>query len=351
MHDLISHVVNISARRDRTEINSAMTSALRELFAPQQSTIYRCYANSSDDVLLFACAGFTPSGEFVRNAYLPDRRYCRPLQREPMLQASYLQQQPLLASLPDGRRRIVLPIHSSQLLTPDYLIDLILPFDLSNDEESSLRGLAEYFSNHIALLDYGETDTLTRLSSRKTFEKHLFEMLGQALPDTAAQPAEMPHRRHGSSPDCHHWLAVCDIDHFKKINDTHGHLIGDEVLIMLADTMRQSFRIEDQLFRFGGEEFIALLQPATAPDAQATLERFRQRVASQVFSRVGHVTLSIGFSQLLNNDTPNDVIDRADEALYYAKQNGRNRVESYEQLVACGALSARESISGEIELF
>ncbi len=350
MHDLISHVVNISARRDRTEINSAMTSALRELFAPRQSTIYRCYANSGDDVLLFACAGFTPGGEFVRNAYLPDRRYCRPLHHEPLLRACYLEQQPHLEALPDGQRRIVLPIHSSQLLTPDYLIDLLLPSGLSDDAESTLRGLVEYFSNHIALLDYGETDTLTRLSSRKTFEKHLFEMLGQALPDPHDDDAN-PQRRQRSGDDCHHWLAVCDIDHFKKINDTHGHLIGDEVLIMLADTMRHTFRIEDQLFRFGGEEFIALLQPTAAEDALATLERFRRKVAGQTFSRVGHVTLSIGFSQLRANDTPNDVIDRADEALYYAKQHGRDRVESYESLVAAGALHARESLVGEIELF
>jgi diguanylate cyclase (GGDEF)-like protein len=351
MLELISHVVNISARRDRTEINSAMTSALRDLFDPQQSTIYRCYPNSPEDVLLFACAGYTPAGEFVRNAYLPDRRYCHSLARDPLLHDSYRSHQASIERLADGRRRIVLPIHSSQSLAPDYLIDLLLPASLSTGEESTLKGLVDYFSNHIALLDYGETDTLTRLSSRKTFEKHLFEMLGQSLPDPEGDAPAVPHRRHGARDDCPHWLAVCDIDHFKRINDTHGHLIGDEVLIMLANTMRQTFRIEDQLFRFGGEEFIALLQPTSAPDAMATLERFRRKVAEQIYSRVGHVTISIGFSQLQPNDTPNDVIDRADEALYYAKQNGRNRVECYERLVASGALAARTDLTGEIELF
>ena len=85
-------------------------------------------------------------------------------------------------------------------------------------------------------------------------------------------------RRRGSSGNPH-WLAVCDIDHFKQVNDNFGHLIGDEVLIMLAQVMRQSFRFDDQLFRFGGEEFIALLKPATEADALATLEcRTRQVV-------------------------------------------------------------------------
>lgn len=120
---------------------------------------------------------------------------------------------------------------------------------------------------------------------------------------------------------------------------------------MLAQVMRQSFRFDDQLFRFGGEEFVALLQPTDRASAQATLERFRAHVAGQVFSRVGHVTVSIGFSRLLPHDTPADAIDRADEALYFAKRNGRNRIDCYEELVANQQLAAKEVVRGEIELF
>jgi hypothetical protein len=72
MLELISHVVQISARRDRTEINSAMVDALLDLFHPQRLTIYRCYAGGKKTVV-FACAGAGPSGQFLRNAYLPDR--------------------------------------------------------------------------------------------------------------------------------------------------------------------------------------------------------------------------------------------------------------------------------------
>ena len=73
--------------------------------------------------------------------------------------------------------------------------------------------------------------------------------------------------------------------------------------------------------------------------------------AGFIFSRVGHVTVSVGFSRLLPNDTPTDVIDRADEALYYAKHNGRNRVDCYESLIESGALKAKEIVKGEVELF
>ena len=83
----------------------------------------------------------------------------------------------------------------------------------------------------------------------------------------------------------------------------------------------------------------------------AALERFRSQVEQQSFSRVGKITASIGFSALRPNDTPTDVIDRADEALYYAKRHGRNRVDSYERLIAGGELQAKEIAKGEVELF
>jgi diguanylate cyclase (GGDEF)-like protein len=345
MLELISHVVKISSHRDRTEINSAMVETLLDLFRPQSLTIYRCY-NGSKKAMVFACAGAGPNGPFLRNAYLPDHRYCFPIERDPLLSRCRKEGSTVLEVCDDGSHRVVFPV--IRLEEPIYLIDLTLSDDFSADNRVTLMGLIEYFGNHISLLDYGEADTLTGLASRKTFDKHLFELLGKAATDDIQNGQQ---RRRRGSESGSHWLAVCDIDHFKRINDNFGHLIGDEVLIMLANVMRQSFRFDDQLFRFGGEEFIALLQPTDEEFAFATLERFRHNVGTQVFSRVGHVTVSIGFSKLLPNDTPTDVIDRADEALYYAKNHGRNRIECYEKLIGNGAMATREISRGEVELF
>lgn len=351
MLDLISHVVKISARRDRTEINSAMVDALLALFRPQCIDIYRCYAGKKKTVV-FACAGFGPLGQYLRNAYLPDRRHCKPIEHDPLLNRCHKEMSAVLDVMDDGSHRIVFPV--IRLDEPIYLIDLSLSDDFSATQRVALMGLIEYFGNHIALLDYGEADTLTGLSSRKTFDKHLFELLGKAATDELLGGLnETYQRRQGgtASDTANHWLAICDIDHFKQVNDNFGHLIGDEVLIMLAQVMRHSFRFDDQLFRFGGEEFVALLQPTDQASAIATLERFRINVEKEVFSRIGHLTISIGFSCLLPNDTPTDAIDRADEALYYAKRQGRNRVECYEILVANHQLAAKEIAKGEVELF
>ncbi|HSG23593.1 MAG TPA: GGDEF domain-containing protein [Azonexus sp.] len=351
MLDLISHIVRISARRDRTEINSAMVDALFDLFQPQRIDIYRCYAGKNKTVV-FACAGFGPQGQFLRNAYLPEHRYCQPIERDPLLNRCRKEMSAVLDVAEDGSHRIVFPVN--RLDEPIYLIDLSLSDEFSANSRIALMGLIEYFGNHIALLDYGEADTLTGLSSRKTFDKHLFELLGKAATDELIGGLNgTPQRRHGSNEpgSSNHWLAICDIDHFKQVNDNFGHLIGDEVLIMMAQVMRHSFRFDDQLFRFGGEEFVALLQPTDQASAATTLERFRTEVENQLFSRVGHVTISIGFSCLMPNDTPTDAIDRADEALYYAKRQGRNRVDCYEKLVASHQLAAKEIAKGEVELF
>jgi len=350
MFNLINHVVRISARRDRTEINVAMVEALNELFHPQKLTIYRCYPGKRKTVV-FSCAGIGRDGHFVHNAYLPDHRYCFPIERDPLLNRCRKEASAVLDILDDGSHRIIFPV--CLLGVPVYMLDFTLAEEFSADQRVSLMGLIEYFGNHIALLDYGESDTLTGLSSRKTFDKHLFELLGHSARDTLSgnNAANLPTRRRGNGEESTHWLAVCDIDHFKQVNDNFGHLIGDEVLIMLAQVMQNSFRFDDQLFRFGGEEFIALLQPTDQASAIATLERFRNNVEQQIYSRVGHVTISIGCSRLLTHDTPTNAIDRADEALYYAKEHGRNRVECYEVLIAQGELAAHQPASGEVEIF
>lgn len=348
MIELIHHIVRISARRDRTEINEAMVGAMEDLFHPQALTIHRCYPGLRK-MVVFACAGINSEGRYLRNAYLPDYQYCQPIDNIPLLKRCRKEMSIVLDILDNGLHRLVFPVIC--LDEPIYMIDITLPEDFSADGRVALMGLIEYFGNHIALLNYGEADTLTGLASRKTFDKHLFELLGKADADSAASALSGKLRRQGGSGDSRHWLAVCDIDKFKSINDNYGHLIGDEVLIMLGQLMRQCFRFDDQLFRFGGEEFVVVLQPASQESAFNTLERFRNDVASNVFSRVGHVTISIGFSQLLPYDTPTDVIDRADEALYYAKQHGRDQVCNYETLVAEGQLTAKPVEKGEVELF
>ncbi|MBF0433857.1 MAG: diguanylate cyclase [Magnetococcales bacterium] len=122
-------------------------------------------------------------------------------------------------------------------------------------------------------------------------------------------------------------IILCDIDHFKQVNDTHGHQIGDDVLKKFAKLLRENVRIEDVVARWGGEEFM-IVSPLN--DARATgllAEKLRRLIADESFAKVGHVTCSFGVTQARREDTIRTLTERADKALYQAKTGGRNRVE------------------------
>jgi diguanylate cyclase (GGDEF)-like protein len=161
----------------------------------------------------------------------------------------------------------------------------------------------------------------------------------------------VPRRRQAQKLVHHHWLGVIDIDHFKNINDNFGHLIGDEVLILVSNLMKSAFRSQDKLFRFGGEEFVVLLKPTELANALATFERYRKEVDGFRFPQVEHVTISAGFTRIGLYDTPSMILDNADEALYYAKEHGRNLVFCYEELIDAGKLVKHQMLHTDAEIF
>lgn len=122
-------------------------------------------------------------------------------------------------------------------------------------------------------------------------------------------------------------LIICDIDHFKSINDNFGHDIGDEVLKEFTFRISQSSKRQDTFCRIGGEEFAIILPKADLQKATAFAEILRKIIATSPYATVGKVTGSFGVAQLQQGETMASLIKRADQALYKAKQNGRNRVE------------------------
>ena len=121
-------------------------------------------------------------------------------------------------------------------------------------------------------------------------------------------------------------LLVLDIDHFKKVNDTYGHNVGDSVLRELSSCVQTMTQAGDTFARWGGEEFVCLLPDTDAKEAAAVAERMRARVANVSFVYAGHVTISVGVAAARPDDTPETLFQRADKALYQAKKDGRNRV-------------------------
>lgn len=125
-------------------------------------------------------------------------------------------------------------------------------------------------------------------------------------------------------------LMVVDIDHFKNLNDTYGHKAGDGVLRSVAASLNQSIRASDFVFRYGGEEFVILLKKCSLEQSKTVAEKVRRQVEENFSLNKDQklsVTVSIGLTQFKETDTEDSVFLRADQALYTAKSNGRNRVE------------------------
>ncbi|MCQ2089417.1 MAG: GGDEF domain-containing protein [Fibrobacter sp.] len=123
---------------------------------------------------------------------------------------------------------------------------------------------------------------------------------------------------------------MLDIDHFKNVNDTYGHLAGDQVLMSVAQAIVHSLRPSDMPVRYGGEEFTVFLPGTSTDNAKVIAERMRKNVERMQIvlpsGEVIQVTVSIGFTERVDNDSVRSIIERADQALYHAKENGRNRV-------------------------
>ena len=123
-------------------------------------------------------------------------------------------------------------------------------------------------------------------------------------------------------------LLLLDIDHFKRINDTFGHAVGDRVLRELTDCVRAAIRLSDSLTRWGGEEFLVLMPNTGLSSATVLAERIRESIAAHAFEGVGQVTASFGLAEFLPTASLDAWLERADQAMYRGKSRGRNRVEA-----------------------
>ena len=199
-------------------------------------------------------------------------------------------------------------------------------------EEDYLQFLFHFYCHQLQMLQGTYRDALTGLYNRRAFNEKITQLLDRS---------ENHQRRAISySPTIY---VMLDIDHFKRINDSQGHLFGDEVLLLLAQQMTESFRENDLLFRYGGEEFAMVLMDIEADQAQQTLDRFREKIANYDFPGVDQVTVSIGYNLFDNHLSMDRLIGQADAALYHCKTTTRNAVHCYNDLVEKGLIPALKS--------
>jgi diguanylate cyclase (GGDEF)-like protein len=312
---LVHRLADLTGQRDTTQLESALLAAAQDLLRPEWLALYRRNVIDGESIE-FVCA--LRAGE-------PDH--------EPPA-ASY----DVLVDMP-GVTIIPMAGRNGELLGYLALRRVPLP---GEDELRAASAIARIYDNTLCLLREAQHDRLTGLLNRHTFDTRL---------DRALELARRTSRRRndGGKP-VRFFLGEIDIDHFKSVNDRFGHLYGDEVLLIVARLIRANFRRGDLAFRFGGEEFVVIVVAETCEGAQLSFERLRSRIEEHVFPQVGCVTVSAGLTEIREADAPVQILGRADQALYHAKNNGRNQVCFYEALVDGGTLAPAQA-AGEVTIF
>lgn len=207
-------------------------------------------------------------------------------------------------------------------------------------DEKYIDTLISVYNNQIQLLRNKDTDSLTGLLNRQSFDIKLSKLHENLAYENRTQDDLSGYT-----------FALLDIDFFKSINDKFGHVYGDDVLILFANTMKNTFRDNDMLFRYGGEEFAVLLDSVTLEQSELILDRFRNNIKNITLPLGGSVTTSAGYCEFTNEIPLAIITERADKALYYAKDNGRNKTSCYEHLIENNKISEIIIDEGDVELF
>jgi diguanylate cyclase (GGDEF)-like protein/PAS domain S-box-containing protein len=227
---------------------------------------------------------------------------------------------PLAAVMEDGKpREVEVFLHHAD----GHRLPVLVRASALRDNAGDIIGAIESFSSNASVISARRrlremdqlvhTDLLTRISNRKHIEGRLHAAI-----------AEFENTRIPAG------VLFMDVDHFKRVNDTYGHEVGDKALCRVANTFRHALRATDVIGRWGGEEFVAILYDTydehtlfrAAEKVRGLTEASRLDINDQSLS----VTISIGATRLYSNDTPESVIRRADQLMYRSKQAGRNRV-------------------------
>ncbi len=346
---IVDNLAEITSHHDRQVLEKSLLKTLNELFPAQGLRLFRVrgHQHGQDISLLAFCVNDVIVSSDENPTLNRDVSWLSDIMNAAIEDESIQQYQN-----DEGSWHLVYPAFDSH-----GDIFAILLHDCDNvpehNDQRLVHGILKVYANYLALIDKTQRDKLTSLFNRETLDEQITKILvkqSDELNKLSSSPNDSRRRQYAIK----HWLGVIDIDNFKFINDKYGHLYGDEVIILVARLMTSgAIRDDDLVYRYGGEEFVVLLKAANETDAFLAFERLREMVAKHSFPQLDKVTVSIGFVEVAEQSSPSDVIGQADDALYFAKENGRDQVHSYHQLLQNGKILAQQPLAFNhgVELF
>lgn len=357
MATLTEHLIKLTDHRDRDLLELTLAKAMVQLLPIDRVVIARVLSEEGvkrwlDIATLDARGGgkvLDPLRvEFEQLPLLEDERHrMRALQERTLIENAWAGD--------NGPRISYLPLFLDSRDDEEGIIEVHSGSSLTEAQLGVISDLHRVFTNMYKLLAYSDRDALTGLLNRKslddTFYHAVLDELGEL--DGAGKRLEVAvapgqERRHRVPPN--YWLGSISVDDFGVISDKHGHLIAEEVLLLVARIMNNTFRTYDRLYRFGGEQFGVLMHCPDEALVQAAFERFRANVEKFNFPQVGRVTVSAGFTRITPDDSPSTSLERAERAVDYANHHGKNQVFSHPDLVRKGVLDSGNKV-GAVDVF
>ena len=341
--NILESVVHITSARDIKSLENVLLDALSDMGSFDSLILLSLPHNEQCENLDLAKS--TPQDAYLRKFELVDNYNENPkVVRDDSINQSINE---LTSVVTQGKNetRITIPVIVNKVVTG--VLD-VYTSSYDQNTQKLIKYCVRIYTDFLTILHDNEHDTLTGLLNRKTFDAKVLEVLSSFSDKLNHELWKGDRRNHDRQME--HWIGLLDIDHFKKVNDEFGHIYGDEVLILFADKLRDVFRSKDLLFRFGGEEFIVVLFNVEESDAVIAFNRFRTRLEQTDFPQVGRVTVSTGMVKANSDSHLTELLDQADQALYYAKENGRNQVCDYHHLIEAGKLK-KKVIKSDVELF
>lgn len=347
---IIDSLGEITRHRDREIIEKSLLKTLAELSPNQEFRLFKVLAKEAEEVELGLLA-YSINGYVETSGFHVERYELYPAIKQLVLNAIESKGIEQIADANNKLTHIIYPAldqHNEVFAILVHVCGDGFEFDVS----LFVYGLLKVYSNYLVLIDDNQRDKLTQLLNRDTMDREITRILLKNNGLYAAMAAGIPVKRRKGSLE--YWLGVLDIDHFKAVNDNFGHLFGDDVIILITRQMQKDIRGEkDLLYRYGGEEFVIILQALDIEEAKKAFNRLRANIAKHNFPQVGTVTVSIGVVQITNQTGSADIISQADQALYYVKEHGRNQVCCYEDLLKSSLIKlAEQNVNGSgLEFF
>lgn len=357
MSTLIEHILKLTDHRDRDLLELTLSKALLALIPIQRIVIVRVVSFEGEKRWLeVARLDAKGGGKVVDPMHVdfstlprlddaPDRLKC--LQSRATLEIAWAGE--------EGPRINLLPLFSDSRNDDAGVIEIHSEAPLTADALLTVEQLRRIYRNMYSLLEYSDRDALTGLLNRKSLDDAFYSAVLEELdgvtgePRLAGSPKGLaPERRHRVPPN--YWLGSAIIDNFGLINDKHGHLLAEEVLLLVARVMNNTFRTYDRIYRFGGEHFGVLMHCPDEALVLAAFERFRVNVEKFNFPQVGQVTVSCGFTSVMADDSPSSALEKTERAVDFAQKSGHNKVCSHLGLVRRGFFGDARKV-GAVDLF